>query len=330
MKKLKNHLQYVLDFLKLLMRKDIPFSSFEIIIYTLQSLNKNNHLYQFLLKQYDPSIQFIEYDNAKFIANGGGDESLNLYRKIIKGDSIVFEKIYRIDAREFKNALYFYENIYNQITDLGILVPKLQYKFIGKKLACMYYEFIEIDKNETRKGGFDFFKLIDEKMKQISPKRKGNLEEFQLFTSSSTYQRGKEKMIQDFPIEERNFAKQAFKNLEVYFLQHELYFQHIDLHHNNVINYKYLIDWDTASYYPPNYDYGTFASWKLLEELKEQTDNYPLFVNKVMELNQKRDLNFEFSLLMHFVRFYPQLNFSTLFGKYYNDYKEIFKCSDNQ
>lgn len=49
-KNIINYKTYIFDFFKLLMGKDIPFYSFEIIIYTINSISKNNKLYQFLLK----------------------------------------------------------------------------------------------------------------------------------------------------------------------------------------------------------------------------------------------------------------------------------------
>ena len=323
MKKIKNYLNYIIDFFKLLLGHNIPFYSFEIIIYTINSITKNNRIYQFFVRKYDPSVSFINYKTAEFIAAGGGDESLNLYRKVVTNDDLLFEKIYKVDSREFKNTYYFYTEIYSQVSALGIEVPQLICHEIGNKLAVMYLEFIEFRKNNNKINYKELFLKYDLALKQLPTKSVAEIENFQLFTSSTTYQRGKNKIIMDFPKEKRKFVEEFFLLLEKYFKRQELSFQHIDFHHNNIVNGKYLIDWDTASYYPKNYDLGTIHSWVMIDIMKQDIDNWELFIQGVKTNNNGvRDLCFEFSLFMHFARFYPELNLSNLFQKFIEDYRE--------
>ena len=148
-------------------------------------------------------------------------------------------------------------------------------------------------------------------MKKIPSKRLDEICDYQLFTSSSTYQRGKDKIINDFPSKKRGEIRKVFNHLEKHFINQGLWYQHTDLHQNNVINGNYIIDWDTSSYYPYNYDLGTIYSWKILDMIKEDQTNWELFKESVLDINNgERDMNLEFSLFLHFARFASDFNFS--------------------
>lgn len=237
----------------------------------------------------------------------------------------MFEKIYKVDSREFKNTYYYYTEIFKQTSNLGIETPQLVHEIIGGKLAVLYFDFIEIQVNNENVDYLNLFLKFDSLLKKLPPKNVNEIMEYQLFISSSTYQRGKRKIIVDFPEGKRQSVEQFFTNIEKYFMTQKLWFQHIDFHLNNVVNGVFLIDWDTASYYPENYDLGTILSRPIFEKIKNDMHNSDLFKKNIQASNNgKRNVYLEFSIFLHFARFYPEFNFSELFQEFINDYRDKF------
>lgn len=318
--KIKKIISFVKSLLLLMLGMKISNEMFKHIISRVNQIKRNNFIYEFLLKRYDKKVTLLKYDSAEFVGSGGG-QAINLYRKVKVKDEFLFEKIYFNDTKEFKNTIYFYDKIFEQLSDVGVKTPALKYKISGNSLSVLYFKFIE-DKNNNESVGKDFFLDFDNKMKKLPVIEKEELEDFQIFTSAKMYKKNKQQIISYYGLESKNEITQKFNNIEKYFLNKVLWYQHSDLHKGNVVNKEYVIDFDTAAYYPYNYDLGTIYAWSFLAIMKKDIDNWELFESTVRKFNQgKRDIGFEFSLLIHFARFYSSLNTKILFDRFYDDYE---------
>lgn len=97
--------------------------------------------YEKALGVYDPSIEFIHYDQVAFLSATGGSEVMNIYRKVTLGTMTLFEKIYLNTSQDLQRVHAFYQHIYPLIDPEKLRIPALVKCLEAKQTTIIYAEF---------------------------------------------------------------------------------------------------------------------------------------------------------------------------------------------
>ncbi|HSI77980.1 MAG TPA: hypothetical protein VK957_18920, partial [Lunatimonas sp.] len=246
--KIKGKIKRIIYFLKaIVFGIDIPLYELKGICSYLSKTNQHK-IFEFLLYRYDPKIKFVkDFNSKKFYGYGCGSGNLNVYRKFIYENEILFEKIYFKHCKDFHNINWFYNNLYCVITDLGLRIPIVKRIKEGDKLCIFYYEFLKLGDSRNYEDAFNVSNLLY-KNRQLLVSSHHQLQDDQVF------RRGEVRLIKHLQAAGINLDRyKMFKERMLKCLP--VYFQHGDLT-TNCYKYNFVLDWDRSGYYPFGVDYG--------------------------------------------------------------------------
>ena len=106
--------------------------------------SKNHKFYNSLLKRFVP-LWSVEISEASFhLGGGGGESSLNCFRRVKINDSIYFEKVYFKDNEDLKKVKWFHQNVAQFLNSYGVVVPPLCFMDEGKAFVIVYFEYLNL------------------------------------------------------------------------------------------------------------------------------------------------------------------------------------------
>lgn len=260
------------------------------------SNTQDHKYYDLLLSQFIPNWS-INYSNVCFIgSDGGGNESLNSYRKIVVNKELLFEKVYFNDERGVKVTEWVNEYIAPIIT---IDIPKIKKVIKGDFLSAFYFEFkilIRI-KNESQ-----LLQFLDELLRLNNDFFKKNtfldLPDFMFNYKPQRYLKHL-KILRSFENELGIDLNALIEKVE----NSTLVFSHTDIKPQNSFNNNILIDWDQFSMQPIGYDMAyVYYHIIQMQDIKEAYHNKWLeqnFRKKIKkELWDELEFNFLFFLIV--------------------------------
>lgn len=229
--------------------------------------SRNHRFYSALLKRFVP-LWNIEIKEAWFLLGGGGGQaSLNCFRRVIINNTIHFEKVYFREHEGLERIKWFNQHV-AQLLNNKVGVPQLHFMYEGKAFVIVYFEYLNLKKIENSELELNFISLA-KRLYQASL-------EFEIpKTGIPAY-------ITNFKthFEYRNKIEQAELSLSNHgFLIHKiekeifsskLILTHGDIQEKNAFKNHILIDWDTFGLYPIGFEVA-FSIFRLLETAKIKT-----------------------------------------------------------
>lgn len=214
-------------------------------------LTNDLELYDQILRKFVPQMK-MQFSNTIFTGTGMGATTLNVYRKVIFGDEVLFEKVYFNSSLDIERVKWFYENIYSALNP-KIKVPALYSTFSGELITLFYFKFVDLLPLATSDVDATIF-YFSRQLYKLSLTRdiKSKIESAPTFLKDYKahfeYKRkidtAKKNIIEllgdNFPL----------KNIEQAISESPLILTHGDIHPANIFQKKYLIDWDPFGLYP--------------------------------------------------------------------------------
>lgn len=208
-------------------------------------------LYDQIHRKFVPQMK-MQFSYAKFTGTGMGATTLNVYRKVIFGDEVLFEKIYFNSSLDIERVKWFYDNIYSSLNP-NIKVPALHSTFSGELITLFYFKFVDLLPLAVADVDATIF-YFSRQLYKLSLTRdiKNKIESAPAFLKDYKahfeYKRkigiAKKRIIEllgdNFPL----------KNIEQTISESPLILTHGDIHPANVFQKNYLIDWDPFGLYP--------------------------------------------------------------------------------
>ncbi|QAA81359.1 hypothetical protein EI546_06290 [Aequorivita sp. H23M31] len=290
--------------------------------YELNKLSKtirsagNHSFYNSLLKRFVPSWD-VALENASFVVGGGGGESsLNAFRKVKIGGTFFFEKIYFSEHEDLKRIRWFYQHASALLTESGLVVPKVRAMYEGDAFVIVYFNFLDLKSLEDFEMQSAFFKVSElmyrASMDTVFTAKGNELPEYLTnfknhFEYKNKISRGKLR-LGDIRISQVQIEKNVSSS--------KLIFTHGDIQEKNVFKNQINIDWDTFGLYPIGFDFA-FSCYQLLKDEKIS----PKSVDGIIEdCKMGIDKNYWIEFERNFVYF-----LFIFLGNYFKkeDYKEL-------
>lgn len=216
---------------------------------------KDQKLYSEILQQFIPQLS-VDFDSSQFTGRGYSKTCLNVYRKLIYADDVVFEKVYFNSSHDLLRAKWFYENI-SPLMSSNIKTPQLYSSISGELITVVYFKFVD---------------LVTLAMNDLSPNVFNHSKELYKLSFNANVKNimkdapeflidYKEHFLYKLNIEKASLKVFEYRN-ESYPLQeieqriansHHI-LTHGDIHWGNVYEDNYLIDWDSFGIYPIGLD----------------------------------------------------------------------------
>lgn len=231
--------------------------------YSVIAKSRNNHrFYEKVLSAYD-EIDFSTITGFTFLDNGAGTNSLNSYRGVIvnlDGSNFkCFEKVYLANTFQIERTIWFYEEIFPLIED-HLSVPKLR-MVKGDKIKVVYFDWIDKVPNTTHSeldiiqfyfdNIFSVFKNLE-----IQNGVKGDFANFVKDESFKVSFRSALNWVEShFGYSGREVLKTALKLLEDE-KRFKKILTHGDIGPSNIINNRFVIDFDSFGFYPEGFEYA--------------------------------------------------------------------------
>lgn len=243
-------------------------------------LNGSHRLYERVLQIYDQELQFPEnlWSSGKsFIGRGYGANTLNTYRRVLLDGEPAFEKVYFKKYPDYKKCKFFYDHVRDQLKEKGFEAPELLSVREGKKLALMYFQYIDLVKEQDdMQDGLERALAISRALSEINVRDLVVKEAFLLdFESDPMVKRRLRLLNKKLKAEFREAGmedsgqRKKLKKLISEVLQKlkkgERVLQHGDLFQDN-FSRSYVIDWDRMGMYPFGYDLGLILAFYKLQE----------------------------------------------------------------
>ncbi len=224
----------------------------------------NHEFYNSLLQKFVPSWK-LDILEAVFIPeSGGGESSLNSFRKVKIDGNWYFEKVYFNSCDDVKKVIWFNHNLRDRLMEFGINTPKLYSNFAGESFTIVYFDFLDLIRIQNAIELENSLIEIVKKLYQISAGKSFiqtknlGIEKFKNFRDHLEYKKnidGASKRILKDDILTEDFETKAGES--------KLIISHGDLHEKNIYKDFVLIDWDNFGYYPIGFD-PAFLSFRLL------------------------------------------------------------------
>lgn len=241
-------------------------------------LNGWHRLYERVIQEYDEELHFPEHlwnSGKSFIGRGYGANTLNTYRKVLLEGEPAFEKVYFKKYPDYKKCKYFYDHIRNTLEEKGIQAPELLCVREGKKLALMYFQYIDLEDEPHKPHDMHRALAISRALSEIEIQDVGSKKAFLLdFESDPMVKKRLRLLNKKLKAEfreagmEDSSGRKALKKLIQEFLQDlkegERVLQHGDLFWDNFSS-SYVIDWDRLGLYPFGYDLGLILAFYKLQ-----------------------------------------------------------------
>lgn len=233
---------------------------------------RNHRFYEKLLRS-DINQWNIKIKKAKFVGEGRGKSALNTYRKIVIGEKILFEKVYKTSSNGLKKNIWFQKEIY-PLLRVDLKIPKIQKQFQGEHFTILYYDFIETDHfsiQKTTEQAIEIAKYFYEKTTMWK-------ESFhQTFPKYVTDYKNLNRYVTKIELVKRELAGKniKFSTVENRVDNSRKVLTHLDLKRENIFDNGFLIDWDEAGFYPIGMEQANIYFRNILYYDREE--NTPLF-----------------------------------------------------
>ena len=244
-----------------------------------------HRVYEHVLKRYDKKLSFpenLQEEGKTFTGRGYGANTLNTYRKVYLGGEPAFEKVYFKKYPDFKKCKYFYDQVRDKLQEKGIHTPELLSIREGKKLALMYFQYIDLPKKQsTLEQDVQRALSISQTLGQIEVESPCMKDAFLLdFESDPMVKKRLRLLRKKIRAEFREAGiedpapRKELKKLALQFLQDlkqgERILQHGDLYWDN-FSHSHVIDWDRMGLYPFGYDLGLILAFYKLQRREQVT-----------------------------------------------------------
>lgn len=216
---------------------------------------EDQKLYSEILQQFVPQLS-MDFDSSQFTGRGYSKTCLNVYRKLIYRDDVLFEKVYFNSSHDLLRVKWFYENI-SPLMSSNIKTPQVYNSISGELITVVYFKFVDLvtlAMNDVSANVFnhskELYKLsfntnVKDKMKDAPEFLKDYKEHF-------LYKLNIEKAsLKAFELRDESFPLQEIEQ-RIANSHHIL--THGDIHWGNVYEDNYLIDWDSFGIYPIGLD----------------------------------------------------------------------------
>lgn len=222
----------------------------DVIVISKYCKVSNNHLlYEFMLKGY-VDITHIKKNKRHFISDGSGENSSNVYRKVITSKGAAFEKVLLTDSVDVKSVDFFYEN-YQEISKAihPFITPPITHYKKSNTITVIWYEFCDIIDEEIKKNNvINLIKNIlplTNKLKEL----KVNILDNQVIREGVCVLR--EIIDRELRLNVNEIVSDTLGRVE-------RVFAHGDINENNLKSGNIVLDWDRCGYLPKGYDYAYY------------------------------------------------------------------------
>lgn len=297
--------------------KSIIIQNYELNKVCSSLRSAKDHLaYNSLLKKFVPLWNAEIKETTFVLGAGGGESSLNFFRKVKINDTYYFEKVYYSLHDDLKRIKWFSQNAYNIIDRFGVVAPRLHRMYEGEAFVIVYFEFLNLEKLDNLEIEVSFInlskKLYKASLDEAFIGLKNNVPDYiKDFRNHFEY---KNKIAQ---AEQRLLSHRiSIKRMEDEIFHSKIILTHGDIQDKNGFKDCILIDWDTFGLYPIGFDLA-FSCFHLLLTKRVKSIS-PDWLNK----NFKMDINTEdWDDLKRNYNYFLFVFLATYFKK--DDYKEI-------
>ena len=272
--------------------------------------SKNHAFYNSLLKRFVP-LWSAKINEASFVLGGGGGESsLNCFRKVKIENIDYFEKIYFSPHDDLKRINWFDQNAYQIICKYGIVAPKLYQKYEGEAFVIVYSKFLDLNKLDDSEMEENFIslakKLYHASLDEGFIKLDSNIPH--CITDFRNHFEYKNKIVEaDHRLSSYGISAQR---VEKEVISSKLVLTHGDIQEKNAFKGFVLIDWDTFGLYPIGFDLAFLCSRLLAsEKMKDVSSDWLVknFRNDITSENwEDFERNFNYFLYIFLSRHFKQ------------------------
>lgn len=212
----------------------------------------NRHdLFEDVCRKFDPDINFISYPSSvEFYGEGYGDDSLNLYRKVVTDKNVLFEKILFNNSGDHLRFSFFEKFISNQ---LSVNTPKVLEEKVGKSLVIIFYEYVDelqFEKENNSALMLDELVCILKDFKNVTIPESLD-DKYFAYDKQMIYRQGINELS-------RVLLQTQVLNFTIKSIEEAIYlkpvFSHGDLTNKNFSTGGWVWDWDRCGFYPVCFD----------------------------------------------------------------------------
>lgn len=250
--------------------KPIIIQNYELnkVCKTIRSAN-DLEFYSRLLKSFVPEWTVEIIEPSFVLGGGGGDSSLDCFRKVKIGDSYYFEKVYYSQHDDLKRIIWFHEKVSDLLNNYGIVAPKFHNLCEGEAFVIVYHQFLNLKKFNSSAIESNFITLAKKIYRASADERfiqmKNNAPDY--ITNFRAHFEYRNKISQaKHRLTSHNISTEIIEN-DISSSKHVL--THGDIQEKNAFQGLMLIDWDTFGLYPMGFDVA-FTCYHLLISEKIQ------------------------------------------------------------
>jgi hypothetical protein len=240
---------------------------------TQASLCDDQETYQSLLVNFDPLIKShlraLDTRSAEFIGKGVGQNTLNVFRKVITpAANVYFEKIYLKESRDWLVTLWFYTQLQPLLNNELVKVPKLDNYYEGRRISVAYFDFVPDAFDDLKRKqqvitrSLEIQKILWDTTRLNKPLVASRPKYIDDFVSVPLYSD-----CRNLLLAKKNQLRLSFNlndhwltNNEVLLSMGQKQFCHGDLHGKNLSSTGWVIDWDNIGFFPAGYDIALVLS----------------------------------------------------------------------
>ncbi|AFL81709.1 phosphotransferase family protein [Aequorivita sublithincola DSM 14238] len=267
----------------------------------------NNHsYYDSLLQKFVPSWK-LDISRAFFITeSGGGESSLNTFRKVRVDSHWLFEKVYFNSCNDVKRIKWLDKHLSIRLLEFGIKLPELHWTFEGEAFTIAYFDFFDLHNLTSFEVENDLLEIV-KRLYQVSEgttlikNKYADIEYLNDFINHFEYKNS-------IKTAENRFLKHGIliKEFEQKAKKSKFIITHGDLHEKNVYKGFVVIDWDNVGLYPIGFEVA-FIYYRLLNSGRINNFSPEWLENKFKNTIQVNDwLDFERNFFYFLFIFYSK------------------------
>lgn len=267
--------------------------------------------YKKVISRFDPDLSLPKGEFSTVTSFGRGRENLNRYRVLSSGNTVLFEKIFRIDSKSFAVSEWVDQYIRPVAIEHGWSIPRLVEKRTGNRVIAAYYEFVEGSRFKRRsvtRASVEItsaLRSVDPDLQKSFPCTRSGA------SAHIHFAKGIESISAALKANGHEDAVEMVEKDVRYLDSCGTCFCHGDLIFKNLLKPRMVIDWDRSGYYPHGLDIAHAMSKSM--KLKSVTRSYKKLA-RYLESAGLIDIDLDRTMLMASFLYARRLNRSRANG----------------
>lgn len=246
----------------------------QLKVYTERLARRRDHLaYERALQNFDTALELVQgAEFAAFVGSGKGRFTLNTYRRLMRKEWPLFEKVYASDAPDWRKLAVFYRHFAAKFDGgRAVKVPQLVEQHEGGRLGIALFEFVEFVPLQTVSEHVESALRICQELARIDIAGCAT-EEMRRLDLHFGFDRCRRKTAE--LIGGAGESVERLKLLQQYCEVMPRFLAHGDLSMANVGCNGLVLDWDNCGFYPPGFDLALILVLARLELDIDDLENY--------------------------------------------------------